>query len=160
MRVRRARKEDLTDIRRIAEAALWDAYSPLLSPSSLESLLRAGYSPGALRHRLIGGGLMVAVTDDDRPVGFADATRQEGHVVVAALATDPPFRRRGVASSLLWSAAALAPGDPVCTDVLLGNDDGERFCEACGLVPGETVTGMAGADEAVARRWWLVTAHG
>lgn len=99
---------------------------------------------------------MVAVTEDDHPIGFADASCGEGHVLVSALATDPPFRRLGVAWSLLQSAAALAPGDPVCADVLLGNEDGERFCEACGLVPGETVTGVAGADEAVARRWWMV----
>jgi GNAT superfamily N-acetyltransferase len=119
-------------------------------------MLTAGYSPGALRRRLIGGGLMVAVTDDDRLVGFADAACGDGHVLVSALATDPSFRRLGVGSSLLRSAAELAPGDPVCADVLLGNDDGERFCEACGLVPGETMTGVIGADEAVARRWWLV----
>lgn len=156
MRVRRARKEDLAAIGRIAEAALWEAYSTLLPPDAVESMIHVGYSPSALRRRLIGGGLMVAVTADDRPVGFADAACAEGHVAVSALATDPPFRRLGVASSLLQSAAALAPGDPVCTEVLLGNDDGERFCEACGLVPGETVTGVAGADEAVARRWWFV----
>jgi len=159
MRVRRARKEDLVDIGRIAESSLWDAYSALLPPASVEAMLHVGYSPGALRRRLIGGGLMVAVNDDDRPIGFADASCGEGHVLVSAIATDPPFRRLGVASSLLWSAAALAPGDPICTDVLLGNDDGERFCEACGLVPGETVTGVAGADEAVARRWWLAPPH-
>lgn len=156
MRVRRARRDDVAAIGRIAEEALWEAYSVLLPPAAVESLLRAGYSPHALRRRLIGGGLMVAVTHDDSPVGFADAVCGDGHVEVSALATAPPFRRLGVASSLLRSAAALAPGEPLCTDVLLGNDDGERFCEACGLVPGETVTGVAGVDEAVARRWWLV----
>lgn len=160
MRVRRARREDLAAIGRIAEAAMWDAYSTLLPPSAVESMISAGYSPGALRRRLIGGGLMVAVTADDQPVGFADAACCEGHVAISALVTDRRFRRLGVASSLLWSAAALAPGEPVCADVLLGNDDGERFCEACGLVPGETVTGVAGADQAVARRWWLVSPHG
>lgn len=158
MRVRRARRDDLEAVARIAQVGLAEAYSGLLPGAAVDLLLAAGFSPSVLLRRMLAGRLLVAVGADDRPVGFADAERRNGHVTVTTIVTDPPYRRLGVGASLLAAAAGLSPGDPVCAEVLLGNESGERFCEACGLVPGETVTSLIGDEQTVSRRWWLADA--
>jgi ribosomal protein S18 acetylase RimI-like enzyme len=155
MRVRRARREDLGSLGRIAEAGLTTSYCELLAPATVDEMLAVEFSPSALRRRMLSGNLLVAIGADEQPVGFADAERENGHVVVSTIVTDPPYRRLGIGASLLAAAAELSPGDPVCAEVLLGNESGERFCEACGLVPGETVTAVIGDEQAVSRRWWL-----
>jgi len=155
MRVRRAKREDLDVLARIAGEGYSSAYADLLEPGTVEGLVASTFSQSALLRRMLAGGLLVATGAEDRPIGFADAERENGHVVVTTIVTDPPFRRLGVAASLLTAAAGLSPGDPICAEVLLGNESGERFCEACGLVPGETVTAVIGREHAVSRRWWL-----
>jgi GNAT superfamily N-acetyltransferase len=155
MRVRSARREDLSAVGRIAATGMADSCAGLLPGSAVDALLSVGFSPSALRRRMLAGSLLVAVDADDRPVGFAAVERENGHVEVMTIVTDQPYRRLGVGASLLAAAARLSPGDPVCADVLLGNESGERFCEACGLVPGETVTSTIAGEQTVARRWWL-----
>jgi hypothetical protein len=61
---------------------------------------------------------------------------------------------------MLETLRDASPGRPVCLDVLLGNDGGERFCEACGLVPGEMVHEVIGDEPVLARRWWLAPHDG
>jgi GNAT superfamily N-acetyltransferase len=153
MQVRGAEKEDLLDVRRVVEAALWEAYDGLLKPDTIEDLVGQRYSPGSLRRRLLEGALVVATAGEGRTVGFAIGVPGADSVCLDALVVDPAFRRLGVASALL-EAARGAEARPVSLDVLLGNDPAERFCEAIGMVPGEMVHDMIGDEPVVARRWW------
>jgi GNAT superfamily N-acetyltransferase len=158
MRVRRATREDLLGIARVAEAAQWATYGDLLSPVTIEAMLRRDFSPSTLRRRLLSGGMLLAETDEGRIVGFAHAIVAEGAITLAALATDPEARRRGVASAVLRAVRDLDPGLPICADVLLGNEDGERFYEAAGFVPGEVLHATLVGEPIVERRWWLSAA--
>ena len=158
MRVRRATREDLLGIARVADAAQWATYGDLLSPVTIEAMLRRDFSPGALRRRLLSGGMLVAETDEGQIVGFGHGVVTEGAIHLAALATDPEVRRRGVGSSLLRAIRDLDPSLPICADVLLGNEAGERFYEAAGFVPGEILQATIVGEPLVERRWWLSAA--
>ena len=138
----------------MADAAHWDAYSGLLDSGVISSLLRRDYSPGALRRRLLSGGVLVAV-EAGRVVGFADAAVEAGHVRLRALGTEPEWRRARVASRLLDEVRGLGPGLAVSADVLLGCLPVERYLEAQGFVPGEVLESDLFGQLAVERRWWL-----
>jgi GNAT superfamily N-acetyltransferase len=156
MQVRRAIRDDLLDIGRIAEAAFWDSYSGLLKPDTIARLLSRDYSPSSLRRRLLRGGVIVAVADD-HIAGFADVQREDGAVRLAAISTEPVHQRIGVGRALVDDVRRPHPALPVCADVLLGNLDGERFYEALGFVPGEVINGTWFDEDVVERRWWLPT---
>jgi GNAT superfamily N-acetyltransferase len=155
--VRKAARDDLVGIGRVADAAHWDAYSGLLDPGTIASLLRRDFSPGSVRRRLLRGGVLVAV-DEGRVVGFADAAVQADQVRLSALGTDPERRHARVAASLLEAVRRLAPGLPVTADVLLGCLPVEGYLEAQGFVPGEVLHVDLFGEPVVERRWWLATA--
>ena len=152
--VRRAAREDLLGIGRVADVAHWDAYSGLLDPGTIAALLRRDFSPGRLRRRLLSGGVLVAV-EDGAVVGFADAAVEEGQLRLKALGTDPARRHARVASHLLEAVRHLAPGLPVSADVLLGCEPVEGYLEANGFVPGEVIEYELFGQLTVERRWWL-----
>ncbi|MDX1691161.1 MAG: GNAT family N-acetyltransferase [Acidimicrobiia bacterium] len=154
MHVRRAERDDLLAVGRVAEAAQWSTYGSLLSPPTVEAMIRRDFSPGTLRRRLLSGGLLVAEVDGI-VAGAAHGYVAEGAVHLDALVTDPTHRRRGVATALLQAVRDLDPSLPVCADVLLGNDIGERFYEAAGFVPGEILHATLIGEPLVERRWWL-----
>ena len=142
----------------MAEAAQWATYGDLLAPLTIEAMLHRDFSPGTLRRRLLSGGMLVAVSEDGEVVGVAHAVVAEGAINLTALATAPESRRKGVASTLLQAVRDLEPSLPVCADVLLGNEDGERFYEAVGFVPGEVLHATLVGEPLVERRWWLSAA--
>jgi len=154
MQVRRATRDDLAEIARVADAAFWDTYAGLLKPDTIARLLGRDYSSAALRRRLLQGGVLVAVAGD-RLVGFAEITEEEALVRLAAISTEPVHRRVGVGAALVDEARRADPDLPVCADVLLGNLDGERFYEALGFVPGEVMQSTWIDEDVVERRWWL-----
>jgi GNAT superfamily N-acetyltransferase len=154
MEVRRAAKEDLVAIHRVAHAAVWDSFAGLLKPSTITALLEREFSPSNLRRRMLAGRVVVATRPDRGVVGFADASLGEDRVELAALSTLPEERRRGVATAMMREIRTMAEGRPVCADVLLGNLDGERFLEAAGFVPGEVIHRHLLDEEVVERRWW------
>lgn len=152
--VRSAGRGDLVAIRRLAEAAHWEAYSGLLDPATVSALLRRDFSPGALRRRLLAGGIMVA-EEGVRLVGFADGAAEGDRLQLRALASDTIARHAGVARRLLAAVRGRAPGLPVSADVLLGCLPVEGFLEAQGFVPGEVLHTTLFSEEVVERRWWL-----
>ena len=154
MEVRRATRDDLVAIGRVADAAAWEAYSGLLSPGIIARLLRRDFSPGSVRRRLLSGGVLVAV-EAGRVVGFADAAVEEGLIRLNALGTDPDRRHGRVAAHLLGEVRRLAPWLPVSADVLLGCLPVEGYLEAQGFVPGEVLPQDLFGEPTVARRWWL-----
>lgn len=152
--MRRAAKEDLVGIGRVADAAHWDAYSGLLGPGAISALLRRDFSPGALRRRLLSGLVLVAV-EQGEVVGFADAIVAPDQVRLKALGTDPDWRHTRVAAHLLEGVRRLSPGLPVSADVLLGCATVEEYLEAQGFVPGEVIEADLFGELTVERRWWL-----
>jgi GNAT superfamily N-acetyltransferase len=154
MEVRPACREDLVLIHRVAHAALWDSCTGLLKPSTITAVLERQFSPSSLKRRLLAGSVVVASRPGGRVVGFADVSVEEDQVRLTALSTLPEQRRRGVGTALLGEVRKLAGGRPLCADVLLGNLDGERFCEASGFVPGEVIHRNLMEEEVVERRWW------
>ena len=60
MQVRRATRDDLNGIGRVADAVHWHGYRGLLAPATIRSLIRRDYGPPALKRRLLRGWLLVA----------------------------------------------------------------------------------------------------
>lgn len=154
MEVRLARKGDLGSIHRVASAALWESFTGLLKPATINALLERQFSPSSLRRRLLAGSVLVATGPEGGIVGFADTSIGDDRVELHSIATLPEQRRRGVATALLGAIRAGAGDRPLCADVLLGNLDGERFCESWGFVPGEVIHRHLMDEEVVERRWW------
>lgn len=152
MLVRSALRSDLLDLRRVADAAHWETYSGLLKPDTIGRLLNRDYSPSSLGRRLLRGGVLVGESAG-HIVGFVDVSAEPGQTRVLAIATEPGFRRRGVATALI--ASVRRPRLPMSADVLLGNIEGERFYEARGFVPGEIIHTLLFDQDVVERRWWL-----
>ncbi len=130
------------------------AYSGLLKPETVTAWIDAAYSPAALRRRWEDHPIYLVV-EEDRILGFADVFIEDDQIVLSALCTDPPQRRRGAASLLLEWITSLAPPLPVISDVLLGDRAAEAFCEARGFVPGETISMTRFGERMIERRWWL-----
>ncbi len=154
MQVRRATREDLVEIARVADAAYWDTYAGLLKPDTIARLLGRDYSAAALGRRLLRGGVLVAVAGDHL-IGFAEVSTEDSVVCLAAISTEPVHRRVGVGAALVEEARRAEPDLPVCADVLLGNLDGEQFYESLGFVPGEVIHRTWIDEDVVERRWWL-----
>ena len=153
MRVRAARHEDILPIGRVAEAGYWAGYRGLLKPATIGRLLATVFSPGAVSRRLLRGGIMVA-EGNEGVSGFVDALPGENGVAVAAIATDPSQRRRGIGRALVDGVVERHAGLALSAEVLLGNLEGEAFFEGIGFVPGEVVPGAWFDEEVVERRWW------
>ena len=157
MQVRRATRDDLKGIGRVADAAHWHGYQGLLSPATISSLIRRDFGPSALKRRLLGGRLLVA-EEAGGVVGFADLEVDAGVIHLRAIVAEVPGEEGTVSGALLEAAREVAPGLPICTDVLLGHLESEHFYERQGFVPGETFHDVLFEEHVVERRWWLVTA--
>jgi hypothetical protein len=152
--VRRAGSEDLVAVRRVADAALWDAYSGLLDESTISALLQRDFSPASLRRRLTRGEVLVA-DDGGRVVGFVETVADEAEVRLLRLGMGGGNGHRAAAAALLGEVRRRASRLPVSADVLLGCLPVEGCLEEAGFVPGETLALSLFGQEAVARRWWL-----
>jgi GNAT superfamily N-acetyltransferase len=154
MDVRAATRDDLLQIARVADTSIWESFSELMGSAAIQVFLRRRYSPAVLKRRLLSGGILVAEDDTGRLAGFADAEVTPDHVRLNTVVTAPSHRRRGSAAALVRALQHRTPDLPVCLDVILGNLDGERFCESLGFVPGEVFHQDLGAEDVVVRRWW------
>ena len=154
MEVRRAGRGDLVAIRQLAEAGHWEAYTGLLDPATVSALLRRDFSPGALRRRLLAGGIVVA-EEGGRLFGFAEGAPEQDRVRLLALASDSTRRHAGIGTGLLAAVRARAPELPVSADVVLGCLPIEGFLEAQGFAPGEILHTTLFSEQVVERRWWL-----
>jgi N-acetylglutamate synthase-like GNAT family acetyltransferase len=152
--VRGAGRGDLVAIGQLAESAHWEAYSGLLDPVTISALLRRDFSPGALRRRLLTGGVVVA-EESGHLVGFAEGVVEGDRLRLTALAAHPGSRRSGVAGRLLAALRARAPDLPVSADVMLGCLPVEGYLEARGFAPGEILQTTLFSEQVVERRWWL-----
>ncbi len=154
MIVRKAVRGDLLGIGRVADAAHWTSYEGLLRPDTIARLILRDFSPSVLGRRLLRGGVFVAVSGNE-VAGFADGIVDDEAILLSAIATAPPLRRRGVGTALLRAVRGLAVQLPTSADVFLGNLEGEQFCEVNGFVPGEITHGTLFDEDVVERRWWL-----
>lgn len=154
MIVRKAERGDLLGIGRVAEEAHWTSYAGLLRLDTIGRLILREFSPSVLARRLLRGGLFVADAAGDI-IGFSDEGAETGRMQLRAVCTLPEQRRRGVGTGLLVAARGRAPSLAMAADVLLGNFEGERFCEANGFVPGEVSHRTLFDEDIVERRWWL-----
>jgi len=117
-------------------------------------LLRRDFSPGALRRRLLAGGIVVA-EEGGRLLGFAEGAPEQDRVRLLALASDGIRRHTGIGAGLLDAVRARAPELPVSADVVLGCLPIEGFLEAQGFAPGEILHTTLFSEQVVERRWWL-----
>lgn len=154
MRVRPAERGDLIAIRQVADAAHWETYDGLLKPDTIGRMLTRDYSPAALRRRLLRGGLLLGEIEG-QVIAFIDLDIASDQVRIISIATEPAYRRHGVARRLVNAAQQRWAGRPLGADVLLGNLDGERFYEALGFAPGEVLNSLLFDEDVVERRWWL-----
>lgn len=153
MIVRKAERQDLLGIGRIAEAAHWASYQGLLHPETIGALILREFSPSALGRRLLRGGVFVA-SASETIIGFADGAERDDCLFVSAIATEPSMRRHGVGTALLHALRGVSGALPVAADVFLGNLEGEQFYEVNGFVPGEIRHGSLFNEDVVERRWW------
>lgn len=153
MDLRSGTHSDLLRIGRVAETGYWEGCRGLLQPGTLDRMLRAAFSPGAVARRLLRGGMVVAEAGG-RMVGFVDAAPDAGVLHVSALATDRSMRRRGVGRALLGEAERRHGSLPLRVDVLLGNEAAEGFLEHLGFVPGDAVARSWFEEDVVERCWW------
>ncbi len=156
MDVRSAHRDDLVEIGRLAHKAWWEAYSGLVSDQTINRALAANYTPAVLAKRLLKNFCFVAIADKVA-AGFAEGTPEKDRVVLQTIYCLPEYRHQGVASDLLGAVRSLAPGLPICSDVVLGNLVAESFHEAWGFAPGEVIEGDIAGESVVQRRWWLPT---
>ena len=156
MEVRSAGRDDLMEIGRLAHEAWWEAYSGLVSDLTINRALDANYTPAALATRLLKNFCFVAITDNTA-AGFAEGTPEKDRVVMHTIYCLPDYRHQGVASDLLTEVRNLAPGMPICSDVVLGNLVSESLHESWGFSPGEVFEGDIEGESVVQRRWWLPT---
>jgi len=153
VKVRDATRSDLGQVANIADVALRGAYDDLLPSATVKRYLTATYSPGALSNRLSDHPIFVVEIDAEL-CAFADAFIQDGGIVIAEICTLPNWRRQGCGTGLVRRLACMDATLPVSADVLLGNQPGERFYEALGFVPGETMQLQMFDTAVVERRWW------
>lgn len=154
MELRRAIRDDLVSIARLADAAHWEIYAGLVKPDTIAQILHNEYSPSALKRRLLSGGVVVADSGVDA-MGFGDADVHAAFVGLRALSVEPESRRGGIGSALLGAVRDLDARLPVCADVLLGDLGSEHFLEARGFSPGEILHQTLYGEDVVGRRWWL-----
>ena len=152
--IRRAAPSDLVDVAEIASASWWAAYAGLLKPETVSAWVEAAYSPAALRQRWEDHPICLVV-EEGKVIAFADAFIEDDQIVTSALCTHPDFRRRGAAAMLLDWIRSLAPPLPIIADIVLGSQAAERFYEAKGFVPGETIQVKLFGERLIERRWWL-----
>jgi GNAT superfamily N-acetyltransferase len=152
--IRRAEPTDLIEVAAIAEQSWQAAYAGLLKPQTVSAWVEAAYSPAALRQRWEDHPIYLVV-EEGRAIAFADVFIEDDQLVISALCTHPSHRRRGAAAMLLEWIRSLGPQLPVISDVMLGSQAAESFCEANGFVPGETMPVTLFGERRIERRWWL-----
>ena len=153
MEVRSARRSDLVEIGRLAHEVWWEAYTGLVTTDTINRALDANYSPAVLAERLLKHYCFMAV-DGARTVGFAEGVPSEDRIVLETL-----YCREGgdlpVGQQLIEQLHSLAPGLPMCSDVILGHIAAEAFFEGAGFAPGEVIEEKLEGEAIVRRRWWL-----
>ena len=151
---RLAQTADLETIGLIARESMLLSYGQLVRADALRSWIDSVYSPETLVRRWDDHPMYV-VDGVGGPISFADVFVEDGRIFLSALFTHPDHRRCGAAGALVGQVRRIAAQLPVTCDVLLGNADGERFFEALGFVPGETLRVTMFGEPVVERRWYL-----
>jgi GNAT superfamily N-acetyltransferase len=153
VRVRRATPSHARAIREIAIAAWTDTYRDLLRPETIEWFVERAYSEERVELRIERHETWVAELDG-RVMAFAETAVEPDRITLVAIYAAPEARGRGLGSALLDAITARHPDRPVAADVLAGNVMGERFYEARGFEPRETLEEQLGNEVVVERRWW------
>lgn len=151
MKVRRAEREDLVAITRLAHGAYLAAYGDLVDQLAPARPIAVD-PPPALKRKLLAGSLLVC-SGEDTVLGFADYEVRDDHVTILDLGYC--HEARDVAAALMLELQTLHPQLPISHDVVLGNLEHEHLYEEIGFVPGETVDADLGGHTVVARRWWF-----
>ncbi|MBA2381971.1 MAG: GNAT family N-acetyltransferase [Chloroflexi bacterium] len=152
--VREAIIEDAEFVRRVAHSAWRDTYAGLLQPETIETFLDNAYSTERLIRRIERHVFLVAEVDGVT-VAFADAVLEPDRVRLVSIYAHPEHRREGAGTALLAELRARVPLVPIAADVLSGNLKGERFYEARGFKPRETLDTDLFGEAVTERRWWL-----
>lgn len=151
MNVRRAEREDLPAIARMAHGASVAAYGDLVDQSA--TVAPYAIEPQTdLKRQLLAGSLLVCC-EDDQLTGFAEFEVLDDHVNILDMCHG--HQGTSVAAALTRALQTLHPHLPLSHDVVLGHLDREQLHEAIGFVPGETIDADLGGHTVVARRWWL-----
>lgn len=152
MRVRRAEREDLPAIARLAHGASIAAYGDLVDQSPSASPV-AIEPQTDLKRKLLSGSLLVCC-EDDIVSAFAEYEVLEDHLDIRSMGYR--YEGREVAAALMRALHTLHPNLPISHEVVLGHLELEHLHEAIGFVPGETVDADLGGHTVVARRWWFL----
>jgi len=151
--VRRATGSHAPLIRAIAHDAWRDTYAGLLRPETIEWFLQRAYSEDRVALRVERHETWVAERDG-AVAAFAETAVEPDRVTLVAIYADPSVRGVGLGSALLNAIVDAHPDLPIVADVLAGNRKGERFYEARGFEPRETIDEQLGDELVAERRWW------
>ena len=154
--VRSARRQDLVEIVRLAHEVWWEAYIDLVTEDTINRALDANYSPAVLARRLLKHHCFLAESEGTI-IGFAEGVPADDRIVLETL-----YCREGgnleVGRRLINQMQGVSPALPMCSDVVLGHLQAERFFEAAGFAPGEVIEEQLEGEAVVRRRWWLESA--
>jgi ribosomal protein S18 acetylase RimI-like enzyme len=131
--LREARPADADTVRRVAEAAWYDAHADIAGEAAVADFLAEYYQPAELRERFRDGGSTTFVAVDDDLVGYATAVPGEDAYSLGAIYVHPDRQGEGVGSRLLDRVEAHARGegyDTLRLVVMRDNDAARGFYEA------------------------------
>jgi len=143
MNVRAATRDEIAEIRTIAESSFQTSYS--LSPLEIETIVENVFAEDALTGRIDDPDdcvLVVESEDEDGAPALAGFAELESGSTLRWLHVDPAFRGRGVASALLERGReeAVGRGAPLSARILEEANEGDGFLEQFGLERAETAS--------------------
>jgi hypothetical protein len=159
MEIRRGTYEDLPDIEVVSRWACAEAVGELVPESAVVEVHRHRFRRAVLSEYLLARRLLVGESSDGRieMVALVDECADRTDLTTVVLPSHPT---RGVDGSRLVDALrALGWRGPLCSTVVLGNTQAERFHERAGFAPGEVVVEEIDGFDVVHREWWLDPAH-
>ena len=153
--IRRAKSDDLDDIRRVADRAWGETYDGVLPDEAVETMLETHYAPEVLEEiRESDAEHLFVAADDGDVVGYAASGRTDAAVEgEISIYVDPDHWGRGIGERLLHRAVedlAERGVERVEESVLAENEAGTAFYEKHFERTGEREMEIGGETKSVA----------
>ncbi|MGK0554760.1 N-acetyltransferase family protein [Macrococcus capreoli] len=97
--IRKATKEDVPKIKKIASMAWYDTYAKIMEAGTIAKFLEAAYNDERLERR-IDDSLFLVAENDDEVIGFANFINGT-ELFLSAIYVNPAFQRKHVGADLL-----------------------------------------------------------
>ncbi|MCE7792732.1 GNAT family N-acetyltransferase [Salipaludibacillus sp. CUR1] len=134
MKVRKAVKEDIKGIQRVAEDTWHDTYEKLIPRKIQDQFLKNAYSDETVE-RKVTNSLFLVAEDKGKITGFANFYFKDERADLAAIYIDKEYQTEGIGTSLLNRGLKELPlqVNKVYAEVEKGNDTAEQFYNAKGF---------------------------